>query len=191
MANVSGRSTRVSRSRNTAAASGAEAAPGHADKPLHRDVRGTQLCLYDHPATRCIPHNCATGHSTGRAFRYGCSGSDGGRRRTSSVVTDLPVTPHDHAARATLGRRDAIGIPASQRPGLILRSRFVKVSVPASWSTLPVAHSGTGITGFTWLLSVSQRYSVRSSPVTNLLANEPARHAPGEACAYQPTRIGI
>jgi len=43
-------------------------------------VPGTQLCRHDHPATRRAPHNYATWHSTGSAYRVGCPGSDGGRR---------------------------------------------------------------------------------------------------------------
>jgi len=46
------------------------------------------------------------GNPRGEAIRCICSRSEGGRRRTSSVVADLPrIHRSDHAARATLGRR--------------------------------------------------------------------------------------
>ena len=46
----------------------------------------------------------AGGALSGSALLSISPGSVGGRRRASSVVTALPVTPYDHAARATLGR---------------------------------------------------------------------------------------
>ena len=52
------------------------------------------------------------------AMRFGCSSSEGGRRRASSVVTTFQLPPYDHAARATLGRRDAIGVRRPRRPDL-------------------------------------------------------------------------
>jgi hypothetical protein len=58
----------------------------------HRDVPGTALCRNDHPALRRASHNADAGHSTGSAPHYGCSGSDGGRRRVISVVADLPAS---------------------------------------------------------------------------------------------------
>ncbi len=39
------------------------------------------------------PAHCHTGHSTGRALITGCPGSDGGRRRMSSVVAVIPIHP--------------------------------------------------------------------------------------------------
>jgi hypothetical protein len=83
----------------------------------HRDVPGTQLCPNDHPALRRAPHNCATGHSTGSAIRYGCSGSDGGHRRANSVVADLPVysaRPCCSCDAGPLGRQSG---PAVQKAG--------------------------------------------------------------------------
>jgi len=101
-AGVPGRTETVA---ETVTVSVTESVPGHAGNTPHRDVPGTRLCRFDLPAPRHIPHNCATGHSTGRAIRCISSGSDGGRRRTSSVVTTFPASSNDHAARATLGRR--------------------------------------------------------------------------------------
>jgi len=46
-------------------------------------------------------------------MRTGSSGSEGGHRRTSSVVTTFPASSNDHAARATLGRQGA-----SQKAGV-------------------------------------------------------------------------
>ena len=64
--------------------------------PQVRPRQGARWCA--------VQHNGATGHSTGRTIRHGSSGSEGGRRRTISVVSNDPATHHDHAARATLGR---------------------------------------------------------------------------------------
>jgi len=72
--------------------SGAGAGAGNVENTPHRDVPGTPLCSDDHPAPRCVAHNGATGHSTGRAFQCTSPGSDRGRRRTSSVVADLPAS---------------------------------------------------------------------------------------------------
>jgi hypothetical protein len=92
----------------------AGAAPGHVDTTPHRDVPGTPLCPKHPPAVRRVPHNGATGHSTGSAMRFGCPGSEGGRRsREQRGHRRLRLPPHDHAARATLGRP---GRP--RRPGL-------------------------------------------------------------------------
>ena len=79
-----------------------------AGKPAPPGVPGTQLCRYDLPAPRYVPHNYATGHSTGRTIRGTSSGSDGDRRRASSVVSDNPAT---HRITTLLVRRwDARGV---------------------------------------------------------------------------------
>jgi hypothetical protein len=54
-------------------------------------------------------------HSTGRAFRYTSPGSDGGRRRASSVVADFPAT--NHATTLLVRRWDAIGVPEGRGCG--------------------------------------------------------------------------
>ena len=44
------------------------------------------------------------------------SRSPGGRRRTGSVVTDIPASTNDHAARATLGRQRRARRPGPPEP---------------------------------------------------------------------------
>ena len=51
-------------------------------------------------------HNADAGQPSCKAPSYGCSSSEGGRRRTSSVVAALPVS---HRVTALLGRRWAAG----------------------------------------------------------------------------------
>jgi len=92
------------------------AAPGPAVNPPQWDVPGTQLCLYDHPATQCVSHNYATGHSSGRTLRVGSSGKEVGRRRTSSVVTDLPASHARPRCSCDAGTPAALAA-ASQKAG--------------------------------------------------------------------------
>ena len=115
--------------------------PGHAEKAPHRDVPGTLLCRNDHPATRRAAHNSAAGHSAGSAIRFGSSGSEGGCRRASSVVTHFPVSSNDHAARATLGRQ---GRP--RRPGL-KETESVAVTVTVAMTVTMVAVGGPAALG--------------------------------------------
>jgi hypothetical protein len=97
-----------------AATGAATSVCGHPESAPHRGVPGTQLYRNDHPATRCVSHNCATGHSTGRTIRHGSSGSEAGRRSREQRGLRLSGNlPRDHAARATLGR-----LIRPRRPGL-------------------------------------------------------------------------
>ena len=88
--------------------------PGLKGYGLHRGVPGLTLCRQRPAGCPSPPHNVIPGNPRGRAFRCGCPGSKGGRRRPISVVAALPRRPpRDHADRATLGRRRR-----TRRPGL-------------------------------------------------------------------------
>jgi hypothetical protein len=52
--------------------------------------------------------NVRGGHPRATAIRYGSSGSEGGRRRTSSVVSDFPAT--DYVTTLLVRRWDACGV---------------------------------------------------------------------------------
>ena len=93
----------------------------------HRDVPGTALCRNDHPALRRAWHNADAGHSTGSAPHSGCSGSDGGRRRVISVVTDLPVFLRTTTLMAR--RWGAKGGPEGRSLELLLSWRHTGFSV--------------------------------------------------------------
>ena len=96
----------------------ADTAPEHTGTNLHRGVPGTALCRHNLPAAKRAAHNADAGQPSrqsaeGRLVRL--------RWRPPAREQrghDFPVTPYDHAARATLGRRDAIGVRRPRRPGL-------------------------------------------------------------------------
>ena len=69
------------------------------------------------------------GNPRGGTIRCICPGSEGGRRRASSVVADLPrIHRSDHAARATLGRRGRPRRP--EHPGTVTASETVAATAP-------------------------------------------------------------
>jgi len=129
---------------------------------------------------RRASHNCATGHSTGSAIRVGCSGSEGGRRRASSVVTDFPASSNDHAARATLGRQ---GRP--RRPGY-RETVTVAVSVAVS-ETVPVAVSETVPVAVAVSVAVSETVPVAVT-ATGHAGNPLHRECRVRDCAGTTTR---
>ena len=118
-------------------------------------VPGTQLCRNDHPATRCVSHNYATGHSTGRAFRYGSSGSEGGRRsreqrghRPSRYLrtTTLLVRRWDAGTPSASQKAGVEGMPwpwTLEKPTRCAKHIKCSACRPAPFETIPAGQTPT------------------------------------------------